>query len=162
MRMLAAVAAAFLFVCSPVMAQDEEDEARGNEGLVGLTELQADQYKAAEDAYSKGDYPKAHGLVKPLLPQKVGAAWWLMGVLDFQGLGTKQDDEKSRNDFLEAAKTGSSYYMTSLGDLYREGTAPFAKDCDQAESWYKLAIAGGNRVAKDRMTMLKMCRTGKR
>ncbi len=162
MRILAAVAAAFLVLCSPVMAQDEEDESNGNAGLAGLTDLQAQQYQAAEAAYNDGDYAKAHGLLKTLLPQKVGPAWWLLGVLDYQGLGTKQDDAKSRNDFLEAAKTGNSFYMTSLGDLYREGTAPFTKDCDQAETWYKRAMASGNAVAKDRLTMLKLCRTGKR
>lgn len=162
MRILPVVAAALLLLCSPVMAQDDEDEGNHNPGLNGLTDLQAAQYTAAEEAFGAGDYAKAHGLLKTLLPQKVGAAWWLMGVLDFQGLGTKKDDEKSKNDFLEAAKTGSAFYMTSLGDLYREGTEPFSKDCDQAETWYKRAMASGNTVAKDRMTMLKMCRTGKR
>lgn len=156
MRLFALALSLLLLGAHPAFAQDEEDYA--NAGIADLSDDQRAKYLAAEEAYNDGDYAKARQLLKSLTDERIGAAWWLMGVLDFQGLGGPKDEEKSRNDFIEAARSGSAYYQTSLADLYREGTEPFKKDCDQAERWYNQAMMRGNQVAKDRAGLLRVCR----
>ncbi len=156
MRLLPVIAAALMLAVTPAMAADDEDYA--NAGTADLTEEQLVLYKSAEEAYNNGNYAKARTDLKTLLDERVGAAWWLLGILDFQGLGAPKDEDKSRNHFIEAGKSGSAYYQVSLGDLYREGADPFKKDCDQAESWYKQAMMRGNEVAKDRLDLLRVCR----
>jgi len=149
------LATAVLLACSPVIAQEEEGLPSG---LVGLTEEQVTQYQTAEKAYEDGDYTKARAVLNQLTADNVGAAWWLLGVLDFQGLGTAKNVDKAREDFIAAAKSGSSFYQTSLGDLYKDAEPPFTKDCDQAEFWYKRAAMQGNEVARGRLQMIPRCR----
>lgn len=156
MRALLGIAAVVLCFCLPAQAQEEDD--MGNPGLAGLSEQQVTQYGLAEEAFSSGDYAKAHKILGALKAEDVAAAWWLRGVLIFQGLGVKKDDAASRNEFLQAAKMGGGFYQVSIGDLYRDGTAPFAKDCDQAETWYKRAASAGNEQAKGRVRLIPACR----
>ncbi len=157
MRAFLGIAAVVLCFCLPVQAQEDEDDM-GNPGLAGLSEAQTTQYGLAEEAFSSGDYAKAHKILDALKAQDVAAAWWLRGVLVFQGLGVKKDDAVSRNEFLQAAKMGGGFYQVSIGDLYRDGTAPFAKDCDQAETWYKRAASAGNEQGKGRVKRMPACR----
>ncbi len=157
MRLFALAFSALLLGAQPALAQDDEEDY-SNAATADLSDEQRNNYLAAEAAYSAGDYAKARQLLKPLTDDRVGAAWWLLGILDFQGLGAPKNEDVSREHFIAAAKTGSAYYQTSLGDLYREGEKPFKKDCDQAETWYKQAMMRGNAVAKDRMDLLRVCR----
>ncbi len=159
MRLFLGIAALVMCFCLPAQAQEEDD--MGNPGLAGASEQQIAQYGLAEEAFSSGDYAKAHKILEALKTEHVAAAWWLRGVLVFQGLGVKKDDALSRNEFTQAAKIGGGFYQVSIGDLFRDGTAPFAKDCDQAESWYKRAASMGNEQAKGRIKQLVVCRGGK-
>lgn len=155
MRMLLGVAAAVLFLCLPAVAQEDDDIAPG---LAGLSDEQRSKYEGAQEAYSVGDYARANQAFKVLATQGVGAASWLLGVMDFQGLGTKKDEAAARTHFLEAAKTGGAYYQEGLAELYFDGTPPFAKDCDESEKLYRQAAAQGSASAKNRLTKMSVCR----
>ena len=160
MRALSGLAVIALLFCWPAQAQDggaHEDGYDRAFGLLGMTDEQRVKFDDAEEAYASDDYVHAYALLSPLASQGVSAAIWLLGVMDFDGKGTKKDAAKAKTRFLEAANSGSDFYQVSLADLYRDGTPPFAKDCAQAADLYRKAATQGNEIAKGRLKQMATC-----
>jgi hypothetical protein len=97
-------------------------------------------YKAGEDAYTRGDYATALREWRPLAEQGHAGAQYYLGVLyDFRK-GVPQDFAAARQWYEKAAAQGHAGAQNNLGGLYEFGHGVTQNDV-LAYMWYSIAAA---------------------
>jgi hypothetical protein len=97
-------------------------------------------YKAGEDAYTRGDYATALREWRPLAEQGHAGAQYYLGVLyDFRK-GVPQDFATARQWYEKAAAQGHAGAQNNLGGLYEFGHGVTQNDV-LAYMWYSIAAA---------------------
>lgn len=80
-------------------------------------------------------------------------AFFYLGQMYEEGLGTSKDYNKAAKWYRKGAEAGNAWAMNSLGECYHEG-AGVARDYNEAVEWFRKAVRAGDDWA---MTNLGYC-----
>ena len=81
----------------------------------------AASYKDGFDAYSRGDYPRALKVLRPLAESGNIYAQHSLGLMYEKGQGVKQDYEKAHKWYFLAAEQGLMPAQNNIGSMYSKG-----------------------------------------
>lgn len=75
-------------------------------------------YSNAVDAYTSGDHARAYALASEAAAGHIPRAYYLLGMLSFNGEGTAKNLDVAREWYLKAAESGEVDAYLKLADLY--------------------------------------------
>lgn len=94
------------------------------------------------NAWSKGNYALALGLLRPLSAQGYAVAQYIIGVMYFRGKGVKKDYKESIKFLNLSAEQGYARAQHKLGDIYGSYLVG-DPDYRIAIKWFRLAAEQG-------------------
>jgi hypothetical protein len=92
-------------------------------------------YDEAYAALQRKDYATAHPLLLSAAAKGDARAWNALGVMYFQGLGVKRNDDKAVEYFEKAASAGNANALNGLIQILGSGTDAVPKDVERARAW---------------------------
>ncbi len=104
-------------------------------------------FKAGDEAYSRGDYATALKEWRPLAEQGDALAQSYLGLMYENGEDVPQDYAEAIRWFLRAAAQGLAEAQSNLGKVYNYGKG-VPQDYKEAVRWYRLAAAQGDAKAQ--------------
>ena len=107
-----------------------------------------ENFNAAYDAQTKGDYVTALRLYRPLAQQGNDSAQFNLGRMYANGQGVTQDYAEAVSWYRKAAEQGNAFAQFDLGLLYEKGRGGGAQNYAEAVLWYRKAADHGNAFAQ--------------
>ena len=104
-------------------------------------------WKAATDAYSRGDYTTALKEWQVLATKGNASAQYALGLLYRRGLGVEQNYAEALKWYRIAAEQGHAGAQNNLGFMYFRGYG-VPRDYVEAHRWYNLATMQGFKKAR--------------
>ena len=102
----------------------------------------AGPFEDAAVAASKGDWPTALRLTRPLADQGEASAQYSLGLMYEKGLGVPQDYAAAATWYRKAAEQGDGLAQYYLGEKYEAGLG-VPQNYVLAHMWFNLAAAQG-------------------
>lgn len=107
---------------------------------------------AASDAYMRGDFEAAVGILHPLAEAGDAKAQFMLGKAYAAGNGVSRDADKADTWFRKAVRSGR-YQHSDVGGLYAEGKG-VARDTPRGLRWYEDGARGGDTYSLHSLGML--------
>ncbi|HET9701303.1 MAG TPA: tetratricopeptide repeat protein [Burkholderiales bacterium] len=151
MRLPIRLVSLLLLACMPALpagaaVTDEDIEDALRNPALGL-------YKGYAE-FKMGRYADARRVWEALAAKGNGEAYFNLGILAEDGLGTPQDMQQALRLYEQAARGGSRAAQYRLGLVYSTG-GRVAKDPQKAEHWLTLAAQQGDTDAARRLEQLR-------
>lgn len=101
-----------------------------------------------QSAYTRGDYPTALKLLRPLAEQGNAQAQFRLGWMYWHGDGVKPDIAGALQWYRKAAEQGDTRAALNLASIYWWGMGGVAKDYTETVKWYRKAADQGDASAQ--------------
>ena len=108
----------------------------------------ADGLRRATDAYSRGDYLRAVGVLSPLAARGNARAQGLLGFMYENGFGVPQAYDAAADLYQRAAVQGDPFAQSRLGLIYDKGHG-VPQNVILSYKWLNLAAAHATRRDRD-------------
>jgi TPR repeat protein len=108
---------------------------------------------AGEEAFRDGNYPKAFRLLSVLAFSGQPDAQLIIGLMNWEGLGTAKNTDAAMKLFQASAAQGNSRAMNVIGYSYDHGIG-VETNLEEAVRWYRLAIEKGERRSLNNLGLL--------
>ncbi len=105
-----------------------------------------EEVKLGEEAYGRGEYEQALGLLLPWAQQGNPSAQYLCGVMYDKGEGVAEDLKRALYWYEKAAGQGMCEAQLACGQMYDKGLGSDVNEF-MALRWYEAAAAQGSREA---------------
>lgn len=117
------------------------------------TDSTSADFRNGYEAFTNRNYPEALASFSKAADRGQPEAQYYLGILYRDGLGVKQDDQKTLMWFQKAADQGDLKAQANIGFIYANGLG-VTPDLNKAAFWYRKSADGGYSVAQYLLGMM--------